>query len=571
MHRKLYCICLVTAILQLLNTEQALCSGLVAKTRGDSLIMYTIGNLTTLDFREYGEQFRTKEDRVFSGELISVILNTKIENNFLYYVDRGNGLSIPASAYQNSFVIDSARIEGDIGALDRQIEVPLRLTNSVVTGRIEFARCELSKSISIYNTTVDGGISISACEANEDVTFSFVISPRLDVRDFSSNKSINVFEGKFPFINLQSIKVAQNVSLQVVQSKDIASKNSQVAGDFTFTSNDTAIQSLDLSYSHIGGNLYINTAGCTNLSMRSIRCESPAQIGIRHFVKDFDLKGAMLKELSVYGEFGRDDSAIIEKVNMARCTTIYESKFDRLVINDFRAEHSVWRGEANFVSNMFKNKLYFRNSSFSSLVFYKCVLPIRDNIDFSEAKFELLPLNTEWNTPFWIAESTAFRPSIYLELENYFNEIGETELADKVYVLRKDRTASQRGGVEQFWSWVFKVTAGYGRYLRRTLYLSLACLGIGLLLFSRSNMTYTRDEGNEHRFNRFWFTIELFIPVINLRLVEGWIPRKPRATDSFINKRILSLAYHYTKILPIVGFIIVTLLAAVVAGIIVRN
>jgi len=546
-------------------------AGIIAKTRGDSLLLYEIGDLRSFDFRAYKEYFNDNEDRVFSGELISSILSTNVGDVYLRTDDRAFEIYISSSALQSTFILDSSRIEGTIGALDRQIVVPIRLTNSAVTGRIEFTRCELSKSISIYNTTVDEGIFISACEANEDITFSFVISPRLDVRDFISNKSINLFEGKLPFINLQSIKVAQNVSLQVVQSKDISSKRSQISGDFTITSNDTAIQNLDISFSHISGNLYVNTAICTSMSMRSIRCESPAQIGIRQFVQELDLKGSMLKELLIYGEFRGYDTATIANVNMARCTTLNECKFDKLVISDLRAEHSVWRGETYFVKSSFTNYLYFRNSSFSNLVFHKCMLPDRDSIDFSEAKYEILPFNTEWRSPYWIAESTTFRPSVYIGLENYFKESGDLDRADSVFVLRMNRAAIGRNVYQRFGNWLFYWTLGYGRYWWRSLMFGIGIFAFGCLFFRRSNMIPIGDNNPDHRYNLIGFAVESFLPVVNLRIVDFWLPRKAVPADSKWRKLELKVAYLMCKLLPIVGFILVTVIAAVIAGTVVKD
>lgn len=552
-----------------LSATVAIAADVPIRTRGDSLLVSL--ELETFDFSTLNHRFQHDSDRVFSGELISLIINSINEESSFGNSNVGFWY-IPHEISLNGLILPNCKVEGSIEVKDKTLGFPILISNCHVSGKIEFQKCNFSSAINFDSLTISEGLYFNGCDVGEDIVLAHINSPRAEFVAFNSDRSLVLQNVSISDIFLPEMNVSRNVMLSTENTSSITANNSIVGGKLSILGQKTPIFNIDLSFCKVGGNIEVNLIESTfSLSMRSLKCGGSAVVVIQDSMNIFDARSAVFYDLALFGKENQELAPKVKLFDVSQCTTHNEAFFSRADFFLVEANNFVSRGSCEFRQASFES-IKFRNSYFKSLSFIECRPPhVSGMIDFGGMKYESLPQWSGWDSPYWVAESSAFRPSVYLELENFYNEIGETENSDRLYVLRKEKIALQRGGFEQVLSWLFKVSAGYGRHLRRTLYISLAWIVLGLILFPPSFMTRTRDSDRRHRYSRFWYTVELFVPVINLRIVEQWIPRKPRVTDSLARRSLLWLAYQYTKVLPIVGFVIVTLLAAVVAGIVVRN
>ncbi len=163
----------------------------------------------------------------------------------------------------------------------------------------------------------------------------------------------------------------------------------------------------------------------------------------------------------------------------------------------------------------------------------------------------------------------------YIQMEQVFRSTGRDDDADGVYLERRRVERQGRGGITWFMDWVYWLFANYGIGLRRVGYLSLALLGFGTFLFSRAGAVSPQDNsvrGMEEFTRRvsgwvalwegFWISVRYFLPValpVPLRLV-------PTRRRVFFWLQPTT----YANFLKVVGWILVPIGVAVLAGLLRR-
>jgi hypothetical protein len=111
------------------------------------------------------------------------------------------------------------------------------------------------------------------------------------------------------------------------------------------------------------------------------------------------------------------------------------------------------------------------------------------------------------------------------------------------------------------WSIVEDLLAGYGKSLQNLLVWSVSFLIIGTFVFRSENGMRTRDKKDapHHpgRYNAFWYSLDLFLPIIKLGEADVWTPKDYRRW-----------AIRYKKGHIIIGSLFVPIGLAALTGII---
>jgi hypothetical protein len=156
----------------------------------------------------------------------------------------------------------------------------------------------------------------------------------------------------------------------------------------------------------------------------------------------------------------------------------------------------------------------------------------------------------------------------YLQLEQYYESIGNDAQARKIYYkgrchLRKrakHRWSILRNATDGLW----KGLTGYGVHIWPLFAIAFGFIFAGLLAFSIPNEALTKVDAsaNLHGWedgplHQFLYSLDLFLPVVNLRIDELWIPNGP-------------WLHLFATIHALIGWLIVPLLIAALAGVIRR-
>jgi hypothetical protein len=122
-----------------------------------------------------------------------------------------------------------------------------------------------------------------------------------------------------------------------------------------------------------------------------------------------------------------------------------------------------------------------------------------------------------------------YRDSVYERLESFFRQQGSPDNADEVYIAKRQRERREalQGVGAKIWSLFLDLSVGYGRRPARVLLPCVVFVSIGCFVFSgKIGGMKRKDVQNKapHNYCSFWYSLDLFIPLINLHAVEFWTP-----------------------------------------------
>jgi hypothetical protein len=152
-----------------------------------------------------------------------------------------------------------------------------------------------------------------------------------------------------------------------------------------------------------------------------------------------------------------------------------------------------------------------------------------------------------------LLDHAEFNPSVYTELEAFFKRQGAFDEADKVFIREKRRMRDRLEGFEWWLNLWQDVTMAYGRQPGRI----LACAGffifLGTLVFSRKDGMVLQNRADvTPRFSAFMYSLDLFLPIIDLHAASIWTPRENRW-----------FAQKYVSVHMVIGRIIILLSGAI--------
>jgi uncharacterized protein YjbI with pentapeptide repeats len=263
-------------------------------------------------------------------------------------------------------------------------------------------------------------------------------------------------------------------------------------------------------------------------------------------------------------------------------------------------EKAVFEGPVNFVaaeiaSSFGANEAQFHNkekgASFNAMkvqgaaFFVKAVF--EGPVDFSYADFTALDLSS----PFWpkvaaqfhiqrmsykyiragpgnepeshtallkLADQSAYTADVYSNLEEFFLRQGYRGDADRAFIAGKRRERKENlHGLGWFGSCLLDWLVGYGRRPWQAGIPCAALIALGCALFSPKKMEPQKPEDTPRVYSRFWYSLGLFLPFVDLQADKVW---KPKADQTFLR--------NYMRVHVLLGWILVPLVLAALTGLI---
>jgi hypothetical protein len=212
---------------------------------------------------------------------------------------------------------------------------------------------------------------------------------------------------------------------------------------------------------------------------------------------------------------------------------------ERFNLSSLNSRHLQVKGPAIFEDLTITESANFQNAKIEVLRFIKANFPEDKPKAKTELKLDGLTYTSilvkDPNKPngfqalLGLVSRASFNPQNYLELESFCKRSGHAVWADDVYIAMKDRDLAQldwwnpsRWLVWFFWG----VLAGYGRAPLRVIWLGLAIVFLGAVLFNPRHMEGDRmpPDGKKLRrlLLRILISLDQFLPAVNMRLAEHW-------------------------------------------------
>lgn len=162
-----------------------------------------------------------------------------------------------------------------------------------------------------------------------------------------------------------------------------------------------------------------------------------------------------------------------------------------------------------------------------------------------------------------LLDQTQFRADVYARAEDFLRKNGKVDAANTVFFHYKAQERIRLPWYSRGWSRFLSVFIGYGREPWLAFFWWLGLIAFGCVMFFKKSWMTLSDErkgGEESNryYNPFWYSLDLFAPVIDLGSAKTWEPGP--------NHQYPWLARQYAYVHKILGWILIPIALATITG-----
>jgi hypothetical protein len=157
-----------------------------------------------------------------------------------------------------------------------------------------------------------------------------------------------------------------------------------------------------------------------------------------------------------------------------------------------------------------------------------------------------------------VADQSAYSADVYSHLEEFFLRQGYRADADDAFIKGKRRERRENlHGLGRLDSYLLDWLVGYGRRPWQAGIPCAALVALGCVLFSPKKMERQKPEDTPRVYSRFWYSLDLFLPFVDLQADDVW---KPKTNERFLR--------HYVRLHVMLGWILIPIVLAALTGLI---
>ncbi|HEY2626291.1 MAG TPA: hypothetical protein VGI41_06020 [Candidatus Udaeobacter sp.] len=128
-----------------------------------------------------------------------------------------------------------------------------------------------------------------------------------------------------------------------------------------------------------------------------------------------------------------------------------------------------------------------------------------------------------------LTDKSAYTADVYSNLEEFFLRQGYRADADRAFIAGKRRERKENlHGLRWLWSFFLDGFVGYGRRPWQACIPCAAFVALGYFLFSPKKMELQKPEDTHRVYSRFWYSLGLFLPFVDLQVDKVWKPKDSR-------------------------------------------
>ncbi len=192
----------------------------------------------------------------------------------------------------------------------------------------------------------------------------------------------------------------------------------------------------------------------------------------------------------------------------------------------------------SFVACRFDGYISFNDARFSTLDLSKVIWPkARDNTPWlwlNGMTFGRISAGSEkdsWQNLYQLidrsAHGTSYSADVFSSLGDYYRKLGYPRQANAFFLLQKKRERQEvLSGGAWIWSFFLEQFVGYGRSPERAIFWSVAIIAFGCVMFRPSRMEVQKSEFTQRKYSPFWYSVDVYLPIIKLHDAEVWKPRE---------------------------------------------
>jgi hypothetical protein len=468
---------------------------------------------------DLSEKFPLEADRVLSASFLQGLLTNSLRGA---KVDR-QGVNIAHAVVCEAVDLDNAEVPFDTS-----------LNDCYFKDNVSLYQSHFRKSLLLKNTIFAGYVNAS----HADIGMSFNASGAQFKQEANFNSAKveqsafvvkTIFEGP---VNFGSAEIGPNLEADDAQFKNSqqdANFNSIKVGHTALFSRAMFAGGVDFGSAEIGSNLEADDAQFKD-SQQGANFNS-IKVGHTVVFRRAMFEGAVdFVAAEIGGSFEANDSKFKSSEKQADFRSVRVKLHAFFVGAMFEAPVDFSRaeigGDFDASGAQFKNDK--QSTSFGDM---KVDAVKFDNATFAQA-FDLDGLtyhsiNTRpWNDLLDFIKQSEFSVDVYTKLEAFFLEHGYQDRANEVYIAQRRRERSERlRGFPWAGSLLLDGLVGYGRRPWLAFLWSVGFITLGWLVFRQTrNMVPQKKEYYSRTYNAFWYSIDLFLPVVQLEAASIWMP-----------------------------------------------
>jgi uncharacterized protein YjbI with pentapeptide repeats len=285
-----------------------------------------------------------------------------------------------------------------------------------------------------------------------------------------------------------------------------------------------------------------------------------------------NLKYANFRDLIIHGT--KDGTSLIKQINLERAQVKRQLDIKNISFENLLAVSLKVEGPADLDGLIIRKKADSTHSSFSTLKLQDICLPkaknslILDGVNYWSVEARHISAQEDGNCQGGggtviigeeVERSIKYDSSVYTDLEAFYKRKGDPDKADSVYIAQKDREMEDHNLVVQALYYLWAVVAGYGRKPLNTFLFSAFVIAIGCIVFRKEAGMVPKggQKDKTYKYNRLWYSIDLFMPFVDLHTANAWVPERNR-----------KFAPHWARLQRFLGLMLVPIFLAALTGII---
>jgi hypothetical protein len=191
-----------------------------------------------------------------------------------------------------------------------------------------------------------------------------------------------------------------------------------------------------------------------------------------------------------------------------------------------------------FVDARFAGYVSFKDARFAAIDFSKVAWPAaRDDHPWlwlngmTYGRINAGSERNSWQNIYNLVQRTAhgsaYSADVFVRLEEYYRQLGYPRPANAFFRAQKKREREEvLTGFAWAWSYFLEQFVGYGRSPERAIFWSVIIIGIGCVMFRPHRMEAQKSEYTERKYSPFWYSVDVYLPIIKLHDAEIWKPRE---------------------------------------------
>jgi hypothetical protein len=388
--------------------------------------------------------------------------------------------------------------------------------------------------VGFVNANVDGALNFEGASfnarSNSSLDASFIkVTGSIFLRNVNASGVFNLYNatvGGSLICDHGKFSNAKGVALNADHIK--------VAGNVLFTPKFRASGVVSMFGATVGGDLDCKGGTFNNLKADALYAASINVGG-----------NVYLQSVKASGEVNLNDAAIGDNLKCDQAT------FKSISVEDARISRDLWwTSIRNGGTSGSQTRLDLTGATAANLVDDKDSWPLAGKLYLNGFNYGHFEMRQDINVPqdaygrlSWLRRQNPSRRGVltqpYAELANLLESEGDVTGARLVRIGMEDDLRRNRPWYGQIWPWILKLTIGYGYEPWLGVWWAFGFILFGYLSFAlgyRAGIIAPTDkdafadfQGNKlspgyQRFNAFTYSLDTFLPIINLGLKDKWMP-----------------------------------------------